>query len=105
MKNTPYFELHKSRYQSEARVSRRVRFSPQVETGYQSSKLVGGCGTPAKFHRPAFFELSSRYFAHEEPRGIAIDTAVFAALIGSTLLPIVNSVLAVAALIHGLGVL
>lgn len=105
MKNSPYFELHKSRYQSEARASRRVRFSPPVESGYQSSKLSGGCGTPATFHEPAFFELSNRYFADEEPRGFAIDTAVFGALIGATLLPIVNSVQAVATLIHVLGVL
>jgi hypothetical protein len=105
MKNTPYFELHRSRYQSEARAARGLRGSPQTEPGYQSAKLLGGCGTPAKFHRPAFFELSNRYFASEEPRGIAIDTAVFVALIGSALLPIVNSVQAVAALLHGLPVI
>ncbi len=105
MKNNPYLELHKSRYQSEARASRRIRFCPQIEPGYQSSKLVGSCGTPAKFHRPAFFELSSEYFADEAARGFVIDTAVFAALIGSALLPIVNSVQAVATLIHVLNVL
>ena len=105
MKNTPYFELHKSRHQSEARASGRVRFSQQVEPGYQSAKLIGGCGTPAKFHGPAFFELSNRYFADEAPRGIAIDTAVFVALMGAAILPIVNNVQAVATLMHGLGVL
>ena len=105
MKNNPYLELHKSRYQSEARASRRIRFCPQIEPGDQSSKLVGSCGTPAKFHRPAFFELSSEYFADEAARGFVIDTAVFAALIGSALLPIVNSVQAVATLIHVLNVL
>src|ERR1044072_3909746 len=84
MKNTPYFEHHKSRYHSEARVWGRARFYQLVEAGYQSSNLVGGCGTPAKFHKPAFFDLSNRYVADEEPRGIAIDTAVFGALIGST---------------------
>jgi hypothetical protein len=105
MKNTPYFELHKSRYQSEARASHRVRFSEQVEPGYRSAKLIGGCGTPAKFHGPAFFELSNRYFADEAPRGIAIDTAVFVALMGAAILPIVNNVQAVATLMHGLGVL
>jgi len=100
MKNTPYLELHKSRYQSEPRAARRVRLSPEVEPGYQGSKLIGGCGTPATFQEPAFFEIGSRYFADEEPRGFAIDTAVFAALIGSALLPIVNSVQAVATLLH-----
>jgi hypothetical protein len=105
MKHTPYLELHRSRYQSEDRSARRVRVSPQREACYKSPQLHGACGTPAKFHRPAFFELSNRYFADEEPRGIAIDTAVFVALIGSALLPIVNSVQAVAALLHGLPVI
>jgi len=105
MKNTPYLELHKSRHQAEARAPRRPRLSPQVEPGYQSAKVIGNCGTPAKFHGPAFFELSNRYFADEEPRGFAIDTAVFAALMGAAILPIVSNVQAVATLMHGLGVL
>lgn len=105
MKHTPYFKLHRSRYQSETSTARRVPASPETEACYQNPKLQGACGTPVKFHRPAFFELSNRYFANEEPRGIAIDTAVFVALIGSALLPIVNSVQAVAALLHGLPVI
>jgi hypothetical protein len=105
MKHSPYIELHRSRYQSEDRTALRVRVAPQTEACYQNPKLQGACGTPVKFHRPAFFELSNRYFANEEPRGIAIDTAVFVALIGSALLPIVNSVQAVATLLHGLPVI
>ena len=105
MKNTPYLELHKSRYQSEASASRRARLSPQLESNYQSSKLVGSCGTPAKFPGREFFKFTNGYFADEAPRGIAIDTAVFAALMSAAVLPIVNNVEAVATLMHGLGVL
>ena len=105
MKNIAHIELPQSRYQSEARAPRSVRFSSLSQPGYQSAKLLGGCGTPVEFHRPAFFELSNRYFADEAPRGIRVDTAIFVVLIGSVLLPIVNGVQAVATLMHGLGVL
>ena len=105
MKNTPRFELPQSRYQSENRASRGLQVKPLSEPAYQSAKLLGRCGTPVKFHQPAFFELSNRYFADEAPRGIRVDTAIFVALIGSALLPIVNGAQAIATLMHGLGVL
>jgi hypothetical protein len=66
--------------------------------------LLGGCGTPVKFHHPAFFEISNEYFAEEAPRGSAVDAAVFAALILTAILPIANGVQAVATLIHSVGV-
>ena len=71
---------------------------------YRSSKLHGACGTPAKFHHPAFFELSSEYFAEEAPRGSTVDTGVWGALILAGLLPIANGVQAIATLIHSVGV-
>lgn len=67
--------------------------------------MLGGCGTPVKFHGPSFFEISNRYFADEAPRSFAVEAGVFAALILTAVLPIVNSVQAVATLIHHAGVL
>ncbi len=83
----------------------RGRNFPHTDQNYQSSKLHGACGTPAKFHHPAFFEISNEYFAEEAPRGSAVDAGVFAALILTAMLPIANGVQAVATLIHSVGVL
>jgi hypothetical protein len=100
MKNTPHIQQLNRRHASEACLTCGDRTFPQTEHHYRTSQLQGSCGAPAKFHHPAFFEISSRYFAEEEARGFAVDAAVFAALIGTALLPIVNGVLAVSTLIH-----
>ena len=105
MKNTPHIQQLNRRHASDIRASRGSRSFPQTEHNYQGTQLHGSCGTPVKFHRPAFFEISSDYFAEEAARGFAVDAAVFAALMGSALLPIVNGVQAVAILIHTAGVL
>ena len=105
MKQTPHIDQINRRHQSETRTVRGGRTFPQTDHHYQSCRLSGDCGTPAQFHRPAFFEISNDYFAAEATRGFAVDAAVFAALIGAALLPIVNSVQAVATLLHTVGVL
>ena len=105
MKNTPHIKQLDQRQESDPRAPRHGRSFPQTEQNYQSSQLLGVCGTPAKFHEPAFFEISNRYFAEEAPRNFAVDAGVFAALILAAMLPIVNGVQAVASLIHIIGVL
>jgi hypothetical protein len=105
MKNIPHILQPNSRHQSDSRSSRLGRNFPPTDQSYQSSTLIGGCGSPVEFHRPAFFEISRDYFAGEAARSFAVDTAVFGALILSGLLPIVNGVQAVATLIHTVGVL
>ena len=104
MKNTSHVLEHNRRQESDPRDSRESQNFPHTDQNYQSSKLHGGCGTPVKFHHPAFFEISNDYFADEAPRSFLVDTGVFAVLILSTLLPIVNGVQAVATLIHSVGV-
>jgi hypothetical protein len=105
MKNTPHILQLNRRHESDSRHSRGGRTFPCTDQNYQTSKLLGDCGTPVKFHHPAFFELSSEYFAEEAPRSFVVDTGVFAALILTTLLPIVNGVQAIATLIHSISVL
>jgi hypothetical protein len=105
MKNTPHILQLSRRHESDPRNSRRGQNFPQTDQNYQSAKVPGGCGTPVKFHRPAFFEISNDYFANEAARGFLVDTGVFAALILTSMLPIVNGVEAVATLIHSVGVL
>jgi hypothetical protein len=105
MKNTPHIPQLTPRYESDPRASRGERSFPQTDQNYQDSQLLGGCGTPVKFHRPAFFELSNEYFANEAARSFVVDTGVFAALILTAMLSIVNGVQAVATLIHSVGVL
>ena len=105
MKNKPHIEPIDRRHQAEARTSRRGPAFPQTDYRYQSRRLDGACGAPAQFREPAFFKLSSDYFAEEAQRGFAIDAAVFAALIGTALLPIANGLQAVATLLHTAGVL
>jgi hypothetical protein len=105
MKTTPQILDRKERPSSDLRASRHGRTFPQTDHNYQSSTLPGSCGQPVKFHGPAFFEISNHYFADEEPRSFAAEAGVFAALIVTAALPIVNSVQAVATLIHHIGVL
>lgn len=105
MKNTPHILQPNPRHQSDSRSSRTGRNFPQTDQSYQSSSLRGGCGTPVEFHPPAFFEISNKYFADEAARSFVIDTGVFAALIVTAMLAIINGVQAVATLIHSVGVL
>jgi hypothetical protein len=106
MKNTPHIENLKQRVESDPRAQRRGRNFPQVTQDYQSANLVGNCGTPAKFcGEPAFFRLSNEYFADEAARSFAADAGVFAALLLTSVLPIVSGVDAIATLIHCVGVL
>jgi len=105
MKNTPHILQLSRRHESDPRNSRRGQKFPHTDQNYQNSQSLGGCGTPVKFHRPAFFEISNEYFANEAARDFLVDTGVFAALILTAMLPIVNGVEAVATLIHSVGVL
>ena len=105
MKTTPQIQVRNSRHDSNPRAARSAQSFPQIDHNYQSTQLSGNCGAPIKFHRPAFFEISNKYFADEAARGFVLDTGVFAALIGTALLPIANGIQAVATLIHHLGVL
>ena len=105
MKHTPHIQSADRRNESNPRAARLGGTFPQPEQNYQSSQLLGACGTPAKFHRPAFFEISNRYFADEAQRSFVVDAGVFATLIVTAMLPIVNGVQAVAVLIHSMGVL
>ncbi len=105
MKNTPHILQLKRRYESDPRAARGQRSFPQTNHNYQSATKPGGCGTPVKFHRPAFSEISNEYFADEAARSFVVDAGVFAALMLASMLPIVNGVEAVATLIHSVGVL
>jgi hypothetical protein len=105
MKNTSHILEHNRRHESDPRDSRKGRNFPHTDQNYRSSKLHGACGTPTKFHHPAFFEISNEYFAEEAPRGSAVDAGVFAALMLAAMLPIASGVQAVATLIHSVGVL
>ena len=105
MKKTPRTHQSNRRHQSDSRPSRVARTFPQTEHSYQNSTLSGSCGSPVEFHHPAFFEISNKYFADEAARGFAVDAGVFAALIVTAMLPIINGIQAIAALIHTVGVL
>jgi len=105
MKTTNQIIDLKQRHESDRRASRQGRNFPQAEQHYQSCQLAGNCGEPVKFQEPSFFKLSNDYFADEAPRGFAVDAGVFAALMLTAILPIVNGVQAVATLIHSVGVL
>lgn len=105
MKNTLHIRQLDRRNESDPRALRRSRTFPQTEQDYQSAKLVGTCGAPAKFHEPAFFKISSRYFAEEDQHNFALDTCIFGALMLPAVFAIVNGVQAVATLVHSIGVL
>ena len=104
MKNTPHILECNRRHESDPRNSRGGRNFPQTDQNYRSSKLHGACGTAAKFHHPAFFEISNEYFAEEAPRGSAVDAGLFVALMLTVMLPIANGLQAVATLLQSVGV-
>ncbi len=105
MKNTPQVQDLNQRDEANPRAARQGSGFPQISHHYQSSQLVGSCGTPVKYRHPAFFEISNEYFAEEAARGFLVDAGVFAALILTALFPIVNGLQAVATLIQTLNVL
>jgi hypothetical protein len=105
MKNTPHTQSRSKRHQTEARDRQSGPRFPEISASYQATNLPGTCGTPARFDTSAFSDISRDYFAAEEPRGFAVEAAVFAALIATALLPIVNGVQAVASLIQHTGIL
>jgi hypothetical protein len=105
MKTTTQILDLKQRHESDRRTSRHGRNFPQAEQHYRTCSLPGSCGEPAKFQCPAFFTISNDYFADEAPRSFALDAGIFAALMLTAILPIVNGVQAVAILGHHVGVL
>ena len=105
MKNTPQTKVINHRHQSEARVREIGARFPEISQHFQNAQLNGGCGKPAKFEHPNFSDISKDYFAAEEPRGFAVDAAVFATLIAIAVLPIVNTIQAVAPFVRHLGLL
>ena len=105
MKTRPQILDPKVRSSSDLRASRHGRTFPPTDHNYQSSQLAGTCGTPVKFNRPAFVEISNRYFAGEATRDFLADSGVFATLIVAGMFPIVNGCEAIATLIQRLGVL
>ncbi len=106
MNTTHQIQDLSQRHDANPRAERSGRSFPQINQNYQSATLHGTCGTPAKFRGGIpFFRISNQYFAEEAQRSFALDAGVFAALMLTALLPIVNSVQAVATLIHHLGVL
>ena len=105
MKTTTQILDLKQRHESEVRAPRHGQSFPQIEQRYQTCKLPGGCGEPVQIQEPSFFKISNDYFADEAPRSFAMDAGVFATLMLTAILPIVNSVQAVATLIHNVGVL
>ncbi len=105
MKNTPHTQNLSKRHQSENRDRGNAQAFPKITHHFQAGNCSGSCGRPAKFDYPAFSDISKDYFADEAPRGFAMEAALFAALIATALLPIVNTVQAVATLIHHIGVL
>ncbi len=105
MKNTPHTQILSKRHESENRERTSSARCPEFNQHFQPAQFTGGCGIPAKFERPSFNDISKDYFATEEPRGFAVDAAVFAALIALAVLPIVNSIQAVAPFIQHLGLL
>ena len=104
MKYTPQTQNITRRHQSEVCERQNGAHRPDLAQHFQANQLAGNCGKPARFERPAFSDLSKDYFAAEEPRSFAVETAVFSVLVATALFPIVNGVQAVA-LLHTIGVL
>lgn len=102
MKSTHQLPSIVRRHLSHDGKSRVGRSLPLVSQYYQTPVMHGGCGSPSKFRRPAFFQLSSDYFANEAPRGFAVEAVIFSALIFTAVLPIVNGVQAMVALAHNI---
>ena len=105
MKNTPQIQNHGKRHQSEIRERSCGARQPEFAPHFQPANFNGSCGQPVKFDHPSFNDISKDYFAEEAGRGFAVDAAVFAALIAMAVLPIVNSMQAVAPFVRHLGLL
>ena len=105
MKNTPHTQILSKRHQSENRERTTSARCPEFHQHFQSAQITGGCGKSTKFEHPSFNDISKEYFADEEPRGFAIDSAIFATLTALAFLPIGHSLQAVVPFVHHLGLL
>ena len=104
MKTTHHILQANLRHESDPRALRNGRNFP-TDQSYHAATLTGGCGTPAKFRRPSFRDISKEYFSHEAPRNFALEAAFFTAIILLATLPILNSAQALATLVRSSGVL
>ena len=74
---------------------------PVVEFNYQASSLENLSGRCTKLSN-SFRDISRDYFETEENKDFLSNAAIFAALIGSALIPIVASAAAISQLVRTL---
>lgn len=79
--------------------TKNARKFPFVDHNYQTSSLENLTGRCAKLSN-SFRDISRDYFDTEESKDFLSNAAIFAALIGSALIPIVASASAMAHLVR-----
>jgi len=79
---------------------------PKTDFNYHSASLADcGAGCGATFRAPSFCDISRDYLNREARNNFLIEAALFAMIVITAALPLLNGARAVAGLIRSLGVL
>ena len=78
---------------------------PKTDFNYHNASLAGcGAGCGATFRAPSFRDISRDYLNREARNNFLTETALFATIMITVALPLLNGARAVAGLIRSLGV-
>ncbi|MEP6708526.1 MAG: hypothetical protein ABJB32_00155 [Verrucomicrobiota bacterium] len=106
MKTTNQLPNTNKRHDSSRALLRCGRNFPKTDYHYHNASLAGcGAGRGATFRAPSFRDISRDYLEREARNNFLTETALFATIMITAALPLLNGAHAVAGLIRSLGVL
>ena len=104
MKPTIQFN-EKSRRDLNDRASRKGVAFPRTDYSLQAASIANGGGRCFGSRRPSFRSISQDYFKNEAPHSFAGEAALFAVIVMTAAVPILNSVSALLHLVRSFGTL
>ena len=106
MKTTNQIPNTNKRHDSGSVHLRYGRNFPKTDYNYHNASLAGcGAGCGATFRAPSFRDISRDYLNREARNNFLIEAALFAMIVITAALPLLNGAHALAGLVRSLGVL
>ena len=106
MKTTNQIPNTNKRHDSGSAHLRYGRSFPKTDFNYHNASLAGcGARCGATFRAPSFRDISRDYLNREARNNFLTETALFATIMITVALPLLNGARAVAGLIRSLGVI
>ena len=106
MKTTNQLPNTNKRHDSSSACLRYGEKFPKTDCNYHNTSLAGcGAGRGATFRAPSFRDISRDYLNREARNNFLTEGALFAMIVITAALPLLNGAHAVAGLVRSLGVL